>query len=118
MNFKTVLNSSSVKKHGPHAEIATSVDVSVMSGAKPRAIMLIIVDICKYPDVFKYARHEILAIPSPHQVAKLVDTPTVYSPDDMQLFHHYLISAYPCIPHDFEEIWTRDVPRISHQVST
>lgn len=80
--------------------------------------MLIIVDICKYPDVFKYARHEILAIPSPHQVAKLVDTPTVYSPDDMQLFHHYLISAYPCIPHDFEEIWTRDVPRISHQVST
>ncbi|RMZ74314.1 C6 transcription factor [Pyrenophora seminiperda CCB06] len=73
--------------------------------------------VCEYPDVFKYARrdHIRLAVPSPHQVVRLVDTPTVYSPDDMHLFHHYLISAYPCIPHDFEEIWTKDVPKISHQ---
>ncbi|KAI0571359.1 Zn-clus multi-domain protein, partial [Pyrenophora tritici-repentis] len=73
--------------------------------------------ICTYPDVFKYAHqdHVSLVMPSPYQVVKLVDTPTVYSADDMQLFHHYLISAYPCIPHDFEEIWTRDVPKISHQ---
>ncbi|KAE8872774.1 hypothetical protein PTNB73_01925 [Pyrenophora teres f. teres] len=56
-----------------------------------------------------------LAVPSPYQVVKLVDTPTVYSPDDMQLFHHYLISAYPCIPHDFEGIWTTEVPKMGHK---
>ncbi|CAA9960149.1 Zn-clus multi-domain protein [Pyrenophora teres f. maculata] len=73
--------------------------------------------VCRYPDIFKHAHHDYfsLAVPSPYQVVKLVDTPTVYSPDDMQLFHHYLISAYPCIPHDFEGIWTTEVPKMGHK---
>jgi hypothetical protein len=41
----------------------------------------------------------------------------MYSPDDMQLFHHYLIAAYPSIPHNFEEVWINDVPTQSHEVS-
>ncbi|KNG50166.1 hypothetical protein TW65_03085 [Stemphylium lycopersici] len=72
-----------------------------------------------YPDIFKHARRNYVLseVPSPRQVVRMSDTPTIYSADDMQLFHHYLIAAYPCIPHDFREIWIRDVPLQSHKYS-
>jgi hypothetical protein len=75
--------------------------------------------VCRYPDVFKHAQHDLVVseVPSPRQIIKLCDTPTMYSPDDMQLFHHYLIAAYPSIPHNFEEVWINDVPTQSHEVS-
>ena len=101
-------------------QTATGADVSTEPGAGLLATILTMIDVCRYPDVFKYIHRDLVRqeMPSPRQVARLVDTLTVYTPDDMQLFHHYLISAYPCIPHDFEEIWTKDVPKMSHKVST
>ncbi|USP81252.1 hypothetical protein yc1106_08526 [Curvularia clavata] len=74
-----------VKKRGRHVQIATGVGV----------------------DVFKHARQDFVEpkVPSPSQVVRLSDTPIVYSPDDMQLFHHYLTAAYPSVPHDRDEIW-------------
>ena len=74
--------------------------------------------VCRYPDVFKHARRDYIPpeTPSPRQVVKLSETPTIYSSDDMQLFHHYLISAHPCIPHDWNDIWVRDIPVKANQV--
>ncbi|KAI0591398.1 hypothetical protein Alg130_01345 [Pyrenophora tritici-repentis] len=113
---------SSEEQTQPQSVTASSGDPTTLSALRQRrghtkSRLGCLTYICTYPDVFKYAHqdHVSLVMPSPYQVVKLVDTPTVYSADDMQLFHHYLISAYPCIPHDFEEIWTRDVPKISHQ---
>ncbi|KAI4949105.1 hypothetical protein J4E91_005569 [Alternaria rosae] len=70
-----------------------------------------------YPDVFKHARRDYIEseASSPRQLVKLSDTPTIYSSEDMQLFHHYLISARPWIPHDWEELWVKDVPAACHQ---
>ncbi|KAI4632530.1 uncharacterized protein J4E87_002003 [Alternaria ethzedia] len=70
-----------------------------------------------YPDVFKHARRDYIesAVSSPRQVVKLSDTPTIYSSEDMQLFHHYLVSAHPWIPHDWEELWVTDVPAACHK---
>lgn len=42
----------------------------------------------------------------------------MYSPDDMQLFHHYLTAAYPCIPSNNEQVWTRHIPLKTYQVVT
>ncbi|KAL6153189.1 hypothetical protein ACJQWK_11624 [Exserohilum turcicum] len=75
--------------------------------------------VCRYSDAFKNVLREpaALDVPSPRQLVQLSDTPIMYSRDDMQLFHHYLVAAYPCVPHDFVDIWTRDVPVKSHQYS-
>jgi len=75
--------------------------------------------VCRYPDVFKHTRRDYIesAVSSPRQVVKLSDTPTIYSSEDMQLFHHYLVSAHPWIPHDWEELWVKDVPAACHKVS-
>lgn len=53
----------------------------------------------------------------PRQIVKLSDTPTTFSAHDMRMFHHYIVSAYPCIPHAYEHIWIKDIPIFSHQVS-
>ncbi|KAF1851687.1 uncharacterized protein K460DRAFT_373639 [Cucurbitaria berberidis CBS 394.84] len=73
--------------------------------------------VCRYPAIFKYAQRDRIVSEalSPRQFVQLSDTPTMFSSDDMRLFHHYLISAYPGIPHDYEDIWTIDVPKYSHQ---
>ncbi|EUC42188.1 hypothetical protein COCMIDRAFT_104220 [Bipolaris oryzae ATCC 44560] len=73
--------------------------------------------VCRYPDVFKHAQHELPRPkpPSPRQVVQLSDKPIMYSPDDMQLFHHYLTAAYPCIPSNNEQVWTRHIPLKTYQ---
>jgi hypothetical protein len=99
-------------------QIATSVGVSGVYTVVTFSSLTIAV-VCRYPDVFKHVQRDRMLsdVPSPRQITKLSDTPTAYSPDDMQLFHHYLVAAYPCIPYDFEQIWINDVPSSSHQVS-
>ncbi|CAO2651298.1 Nn.00g095950.m01.CDS01 [Neocucurbitaria sp. VM-36] len=52
---------------------------------------------------------------NPRRCVQLSDTPTTFTSDDMRLFHHYLTEAYPCIPHDYDAIWLREVPMYSHQ---
>lgn len=37
---------------------------------------------------------------------------------DMRLFHHFLINAYPHLPLGSEEVWVRDVPGFAHSVSS
>lgn len=112
------LNCVSVQRHGLHARTATSADVSVALRTKINISPTILV-VCRYPDVFKHARRDYIesAVSSPRQVVKLSDTPTIYSSEDMQLFHHYLVSAHPWIPHDWEELWVTDVPAACHKVS-
>jgi hypothetical protein len=55
--------------------------------------------------------------PGPRQLVQLSDTPTTFSSIDMQMFHHYIMWAHPCIPLAYVDIWTKDVPLLSHQVS-
>lgn len=59
----------------------------------------------------------VLESPGPRQVIRLSDTPAQFSVDDMRLFHHYIVAAYPSIPLEYENIWTRDIPSVSHHVS-
>jgi len=35
---------------------------------------------------------------------------------DMQLFHHFLVSASSVLPSERIEVWTLELPRIAHQV--
>lgn len=113
----------SVKRRGHHVRIATGADVGEIPNAKLLWLRTKLQTVlCRYPDVFKHARHELSElsepkIPSPSEVVRLSDTPMMYSPDDMQLFHHYLMAAYPCVPQDRDEVWVRDIPLKSHQAS-
>ncbi|KAF2741166.1 hypothetical protein EJ04DRAFT_548107 [Polyplosphaeria fusca] len=73
---------------------------------------------CRYPTIFTQTQHDRIVsevIGSPRPVVRLSDTPKSYSADDMRLFHHYLITAYPFIPNYQESTWLRDVPAYSHQ---
>lgn len=76
---------------------------------------------CRYPTVFKQTQHDRIVsevMKSPRPLVRLNDTPTMYSANDMRLFHHFLVAAHPCIPHEYESVWVRDVPAFSHQVRT
>jgi hypothetical protein len=55
---------------------------------------------------------------SPRQLVRLSDTPNVFSANDMRLFHHFLIAAHPSIPTEYEAVWVRDMPAMSHRVSS
>jgi hypothetical protein len=112
------LNHTSVQRHGRHVRIATGADVSREPSTRLNSSPILQV-VCRYPDVFKHARRDYIQpeTPSPRQIVRLSDTPTIYSPDDMQLFHHYLISAHPCIPHDWKDLWVKDIPVKANQVS-
>ncbi|KAH7090490.1 hypothetical protein FB567DRAFT_519984 [Paraphoma chrysanthemicola] len=73
--------------------------------------------ICRYPSVFKDVHRERITseVLGPRPFVKLPDTPTAFGAHDMRMYHHYMVAAYPCIPHAYEHIWLNDVPLLSHQ---
>ncbi|KAL2143954.1 hypothetical protein VTI28DRAFT_9784 [Corynascus sepedonium] len=50
-------------------------------------------------------------VPSP--LAPLESTPTLFTPADMRLFHHFLVAAYPPLPIRGDDVW-RKVATLSH----
>ncbi|KAF1996172.1 hypothetical protein P154DRAFT_323434 [Amniculicola lignicola CBS 123094] len=72
--------------------------------------------LCRYPTVH-YAHQDRPApeVTSPRSLVQLRDTPTVFTANDMRLFHHFLTAAHPCVPYQKNTIWVKDVPTLSHQ---
>ena len=54
---------------------------------------------------------------SPSLSVPLQPTPTTFNMDDFRYFHHFLLTAYPPLPMQGDEIW-KDVAAISHSVCT
>ena len=70
--------------------------------------------------MFKYTQHERLiseVLETPQKLIMPTDMNPTYSANDMRLFHHYLVEAYPSIPVAYDSVWTKDIPAFSHQVS-
>jgi hypothetical protein len=78
---------------------------------------------CEYPDSRPRQWQDPLAvvvsssrsvIPSPS--TPLQSTATIFTPDDMRFFHHFLVSAYPALPIQGDEMW-KNVAPLAHSVS-
>ncbi|RFU28797.1 hypothetical protein B7463_g7532, partial [Scytalidium lignicola] len=41
-------------------------------------------------------------------------TPTLFTPTDMRLFHHFLLEAYPHLPVGNDSAWLTEIPLIAH----
>lgn len=52
---------------------------------------------------------------NPQSVVYLPGTPGEFTAHDMRLFHHFIVSAHPFIPHEYEATWITAVPLRSHQ---
>lgn len=50
---------------------------------------------------------------SPLSLLALQSTPTIFTPDDMRFFHHFLVTAYPPLPMEGDDVW-RQVAALSH----
>ncbi|KAF7936719.1 hypothetical protein EAE99_002068 [Botrytis elliptica] len=55
--------------------------------------------------------------PSPIPYGNLQATPTIFSLDDMFIFHHFLMHAHPYLPVGSKEKWVRHVPVLAHHNS-
>lgn len=67
---------------------------------------------CQYPEVTsRWA-----TLPSPSAVVQPQTTPTVFSMEDMKLFHHFIIRAYPHLPVGADSLWRTEIPAFAHQV--
>ncbi|KAF5868699.1 putative c6 zinc finger domain protein [Botrytis fragariae] len=55
--------------------------------------------------------------PSPVPYGSLQATPTIFSLDEMFIFHHFLIYAHPYLPVGSKEKWVRHVPVLAHHNS-
>ena len=53
----------------------------------------------------------------PRQMVQLQSTPTQFSLNDMRLFHHFLLRAYPHLPLGADQTWINVVPAFAHHVS-
>ncbi|KAH9212354.1 hypothetical protein DL95DRAFT_304365 [Leptodontidium sp. 2 PMI_412] len=71
---------------------------------------------CTYPDPKTLSALRMSATCSPTPIASLnlQGTPTIFSLNDMRLFHHFLLGAYPHIPISDNSIWVSQVPLIAH----
>jgi hypothetical protein len=67
---------------------------------------------CEYPK----PRNANVTLPPP--IIQPQSTPNVFSMEDMQYFHHFLMRAYPHLPVGGAPVWTMDVPVLAHQVGT
>jgi hypothetical protein len=69
--------------------------------------------LCEYPRPAVYS-----PVPSvsPVPLVQLQSTPTVFSVKDMQLFHHFLVQAYPTWPVGADTVWTMEIPKVAHKV--
>ncbi len=80
---------------------------------------------CEYP-ALRYQRANVttlssraggsdqLAVPAPRNA--LSASPTIFRMDDMRFFSHFMLSAYPSLPLNGDQIWM-DVAQMSHEVS-
>lgn len=69
--------------------------------------------LCEYP---KPAVYSPVPSASPASHVQLQSTPTVFSIRDMQLFHHFLVRAYPTLPVGADTVWTMEIPKVAHEV--
>lgn len=79
---------------------------------------------CEYPDsrprqsqsplTAAVESSSLSVIPSPS--VPLQSTPTLFTPDDMRFFHHFLVTAYPPLPIRGDDIW-KNVAPLAHTVS-
>jgi hypothetical protein len=58
-----------------------------------------------------------MSAPSPSVVVSLQSTAIMFTLEDMRLFHHFILEAYPHLPVGNEKVWVRDVPAFAHHVS-
>jgi hypothetical protein len=65
---------------------------------------------CEYPKT----HHQDAIVPSPQ--LPLQSTPTVFSMQDMRLFHHFMSKAYPHLPVGGDKIWQMEMPAYAHEV--
>lgn len=78
---------------------------------------------CEYPDARPRALQLapsssppgswLSSVPPPS--APLRSSPTLFTPDDMRFFHHFLVTAYPPLPILDDGVW-RNVAVLSHSV--
>ncbi|KAK0667544.1 hypothetical protein QBC41DRAFT_137465 [Cercophora samala] len=63
--------------------------------------------VCEYPErprmasALSASRMSVAVVPT----ASLQSTPTVFTPEDMRYFHHFLVTAYPPLPIQGDQIW-------------
>ncbi|PVH81305.1 hypothetical protein DL98DRAFT_624687 [Cadophora sp. DSE1049] len=71
---------------------------------------------CTYPDPKTLSALRMSATCSQTPIASLnlQGTPTIFSLNDMRLFHHFLLGAYPHIPISNNSTWVSQVPLIAH----
>ena len=51
------------------------------------------------------------------ETTSLQSTPTIFSPSDMRLFHHFIVNAYPHLPVGNDSVWVREIASFSHTAS-
>ncbi|TGO20357.1 hypothetical protein BPAE_0303g00010 [Botrytis paeoniae] len=75
---------------------------------------------CSYPTlpppILPLKPHQI-SNPSPVPYGNLQATPTIFSLDDMFIFHHFLMHAHPYLPVGGKEKWVCHVPVLAHHNS-
>lgn len=70
--------------------------------------------VCEYPDI--RSRQSLVVSTAPSlSTTTLQSTPTLFTPEDMRFFHHFLVNAYPPLPIRGDDIW-RQVAPLSHSV--
>lgn len=79
---------------------------------------------CEYPDsrprqwqspLAAVVSSSLSEIPSPS--TPLQATAVIFTPDDMRFFHHFLVTAYPPLPIQGDEMW-KNVAPLAHSVSS
>lgn len=75
--------------------------------------------VCEYPQrrspPSSPPSSQALAASTPSPSPPPQSTPTVFTPEDMRYFHHFLITAYPALPILADDVW-RGVACLSHNV--
>lgn len=70
--------------------------------------------LCEYPRSAVYSSFTSQS-PAP-QTVPFQSTPTIFSMKDLQLFHHFLVRAYPRLPVGASTVWTMEIPKFAHEV--
>ncbi|CAI6338609.1 unnamed protein product [Periconia digitata] len=70
---------------------------------------------CEYPaNIIQTTHQSSPTSPSPQEMVNLRSTPATFSMNDLRLFHHFLITAYPHLPVGADKIWITVIPSFAH----
>ncbi|KAF1955480.1 hypothetical protein CC80DRAFT_492987 [Byssothecium circinans] len=69
---------------------------------------------CEYPANIIQTTQPSPTSPSPQEIVNLRSTPGTFTMNDMKLFHHFLITAYPHLPVGADKIWITVIPSFAH----